>query len=76
MEQSSFLDFVCQNITRTSQDTYMMMSISEYAKLMVAYNLGVINTEQMADGCVAIIRSVRSREVGQMLYENYLQQTV
>lgn len=76
MEQSSFLDFVCQNITRTSQDTYMMIGVCEYSKLLVAYNLGVIDTEQMADRCVAIIRSVRSREVGQMLYENYLQQTL
>lgn len=74
MEQGGFLDFVCQNITRTSQDSYLMIGISEYAKLMVAYNLGVIDTERMADGCVAIIRSVRSREAGQMLYDNYLQQ--
>lgn len=74
MEQSSFLDFVCQNITRSSQDNYLMMGVSEYAKLLIAYNLGVIDTEKMADSCVAIIRSVRSREIGQVLYERYMQQ--
>lgn len=74
MEQSSFLDFVCQNITRSSQDNYLMMGVSEYAKLLIAYNLGVIDTEEMADSCVAIIRSVRSREIGQVLYERYMQQ--
>lgn len=76
MEQSSFMDFVCQNIARIGQDMYMMIGVCEYSKLLIAYNLGVIDTEQMADECVAIIRSIRSREVGQMLYENYLQQTL
>lgn len=72
MEQGSFLDFVCQNINRAERDNYLMIGISEYAKLQVAYNLGVIDTDQMADGCVAIIRSVRSRDVGQVLYDNYI----
>lgn len=76
MEQGSFLDFVCQNIFRTNQDNYLMISISEYAKLLVAYNMGIIDTEQMADGCVAIVRAVRSREIGQILYESYLKQTI
>lgn len=72
MEQGSFLDFVCQNINRAESDNYLMIGISEYAKLQVAYNLGVIDTEQMADRCVAIIRSIRSREMGQILYDNYI----
>lgn len=76
MEQGGFLDFVCQNILRTNQDNYLMISVSEYAKLLVAYNMGIIDTEQMADGCVAIVRSVRSREIGQVLYESYLKQTI
>lgn len=71
MEQCSFLDFVCQNINRTSHDIYLMMGVAEYAKLLVAYNLGVITTEQMADQCAAVTRLIRTREMGQVLFESF-----
>ncbi|CDN31558.1 hypothetical protein BN938_1471 [Mucinivorans hirudinis] len=76
MENISFLDFLCQNICHTEQDPYLTLCVADYAKILVAYNIGVLSTDQLADKRVAIIRTIRSREMGEMLYENYINANV
>lgn len=74
MEKCGFLDFVCQNICRASQDVHLLVGISEYIRLLISYELGVKTTEQLADGSAQIIRTIRSTEMGEWLYNKYREQ--
>lgn len=76
MENISFLDYTLSQTPHLRHEPFVMLLLADYCHVAVAHTIGAITLEQYIDRCLDITRSLRSRQLGQSLFDEYTKGTI